>query len=124
MLAWTIPDYGDSWRAFHNQGLWGTFTTDRTDCSFRFGCTDYGRFDSEDGSVHREDVFIDGDGLRRGETVSAQWVGDRHDKVYRIDSRDLVWLFLIDLAAFGWLVWWTRRFLIQPRRRRSERSLT
>lgn len=102
-----VPDIPHAITAARDEGTPGTFTSTRTECHGRGGCSFYGTFVSDDGKVEMSDALID-DGVEIvGEKVPAQYVeGLRVDKVYERHSRDWISLGLLLAAALAYLTWW------------------
>jgi hypothetical protein len=80
ILFFAVQDIGPSWRArFGESGTPGTFTAMEEDCSGRGGCSYWGEFVSDDGSIVRRDVILgSGHGdVTVGDSTLAYDVGDR-----------------------------------------------
>ncbi len=103
-------------RASQGEGVAGTFTALRQECSGRH-CAWYGRFDSVDGKVHFDDVIVDGGVSRVGNTEAALYEGERNTpKVYRArNSHDWIYVTLMGFAAITYLCFW-----LQALRRRRQ----
>ena len=59
VLFFVVMDFPESIDAANNKGAPGTFTSTRSDCHARGGCTYYGRFVTDDGTVTLKNVFIE-----------------------------------------------------------------
>ena len=107
ILVIGVPDIPKSIDAARNEGRSGTFTSERSECDRRSGCTYYGTFVSDDSAVRLSNVFID-DGVHAvGETVPAQYVeGQKSPKVYEPNSRDWMSLGAILFASVLYLLGW------------------
>ena len=106
-------------QAARGEGQAGTFTAQRQECT-RHGCSWYGTFTSDDGSVRLPDVLLDGLEAQRGDRVPALFEGETNPPlVYLAEgSREWVYVLLLMLGSAGylaWCAWW----LVRRRARRS-----
>ena len=99
-----VPDIPQSVKAARNEGSPGTFTSTSSDCSYRGGCTYYGEFVSEDGTVTLRNVFIDSGVDQVGQSLPAQYFPGDDEKVYEPFSRDWVWLGLVLFGSVAFLI--------------------
>lgn len=123
IVVLAVVDLPESIHASHNEGVRGVFTSERADCSGRGGCTYFGRFVSDDGSLDLDEVFIDSGAGKVGVTVDAQYFQNSRtsDKVYELGSRDWVWVLLFLAGGVPYFCWWSWNVVIQPlRSRRSQ----
>ena len=79
LLFFAVLDAGPTWRALQHDGIDGWFTPRSESCS-RASCHWYGSFLSDDHTVTRTDVWLDGApaGVRQGVERRAFDTGDRN----------------------------------------------
>ena len=92
-MPYVIQDIGPAFEARFGDGRRGVFTAEAKDCEGRGGCTYYGTFRSDDGSLVREDVL-----MATGGGVSG--VGD---VVPAIDTNDRAAVYPPD-GGWDWLL--------------------
>ncbi len=108
-LVIAIVQLPSTLRAAHNEGVPGTFTTVRKECSPSGlkgggGCTSYGDFVSRDGAVRLTDVHFEGKGGPVGNQVPAQYAGGTDPAViYPPSSKSWLLVVALGLAAVGYL---------------------
>ena len=93
--------------AGRNEGTLGTFTAvEKNDTRYEDDWR--GEFDSDDGSIHREDAFFDSDDLKRpGDQARAQKVeGD--ESLYSPNDRSWLLVALADVGCVVYIAWWVR----------------
>ncbi|TDD58969.1 hypothetical protein E1263_16925 [Kribbella antibiotica] len=110
-------------RAARDDGTPGTFTAMRKECTPNGlksrGCSMYGDFVSQDGTVRLNDVLFDGVGGQVGDQHPAQYAGDTDPVVvYAPGSRAWIVVAGLGLAAVGYLGYRGWR-LVRPRRATS-----
>jgi hypothetical protein len=114
ILFFGIPDFPQAARAARNEGTPGAFTSLRSDCAVRGGCSYYGEFVSNDRTIVLKDVLID-DGVDRvGESVPAQALDNSasQKKVYELNSREWLWLTILVVGSALFLLGWSYFVLV------------
>ncbi|MEW1952255.1 hypothetical protein [Terrabacter sp. NPDC080008] len=105
VLGVTIPAIGPALAASRGEGLPGTITVTREQCT-RGGCAPFGRFTSNDGSVEVADAHLDGSG-GVGDRVSVVYLAESGPTTVHVPgSRLWVMLLAFLLAASAFLAWW------------------
>ncbi|MFK4087798.1 hypothetical protein ACI2LF_27045 [Kribbella sp. NPDC020789] len=106
LLVYVIVDLQSLLRVAHNEGIAGTFTVTRTECRPWYekgGCSTYGDFVSNDGSIQLSNVLFERNPGDVGTQVPGQYLREDPPLIYAEGSGEWRFAAAIGFAAAGYL---------------------